>query len=194
MKFNSLLSFLQEADRLKNVERKTLIYEGNRHENSAEHSWHLALAVLSFHSLNPKPDFDLPKALKMAILHDLVEIDAGDVFIYGDQSGKAEKEQAAAERLFGLLPEETSREFRGLWQEFENKESPEARFVAGLDRFLPLYSNLLNRGYTWRENGITHAQVVAKNQEPICGLSPELWEFVERKLEEAVQAGELKKD
>jgi putative hydrolase of HD superfamily len=129
--------------------------------------------------------------MKMALLHDLVEIDAGDVFIYGDLSQQYEKELAALERLAGLLPEPLTTEFKALWIEFEDAASPEARFVKALDRFLPMYSNLLNQGKTWKENGVTLKQVIGKNGPVIQKGIPELWNLLAPLLEAAAQKGHI---
>ena len=185
-----LLNFTKEIDLLKKVDRKALIHNGGRLENSAEHSWHLAMAVLTFQS-EAAEKLDLNRALQMALIHDIVEIDAGDTFIYADQSSKAGTELAAAERIFGLLPEHLNQEFQQLWQEFERKECPESRFVGALDRFLPLYSNLLNQGYSWKNHGIRLDQVLARNQKPIQAGLPTLWPFVEEALLKCVERGDL---
>jgi putative hydrolase of HD superfamily len=190
MQIESLFPFLIEADRLKQVNRQTLIHNGGRHENSAEHSWHLALAAMIFQKFAP-PELDLNKAIKMALLHDLVEIDAGDVIVYGDHSNKREKETAALERLTNLLPDEIGSEFRNIWHEFEDGQSIEAKYVSAIDRFLPLFSNLLNDGYAWKNHGITSSQVIGKNQPLIEEGIPQLWEVVRKLIEEAIQKNHL---
>jgi putative hydrolases of HD superfamily len=172
---DSLLIFLKEIDRLKSVERQCLIHNGGRHENSAEHSWHLALAALLFQGQAAK-GIDINKAIKMALLHDIVEIDAGDTFIYADQAGKKEKELAAFQRLMSLLPSAQAIELTKIWEEFEEGQSQEAQYVQALDRFLPLYSNYLNEGYSWKKHGIQKAQVIAKNKPPMIAALPALWE------------------
>jgi putative hydrolase of HD superfamily len=179
----SLLHFLKEADRLKTVERQTLIHSGGRRENSAEHSWHLAMAVFVFHSLT-ESKADLLKCLMMAIFHDLVEIDAGDTFVYGDQSEQNEKELLAIKRLSGLLPGKIGKELEETWLQFEEGKTPEAMFVKALDRFLPMYSNLLNAGYSWKNHGILLNKITEKNQPPIEAGIPELWPIAEKMLSE----------
>lgn len=193
MPIEAKLKFLQEIDQLKKIERKTLLHSGGRYENSAEHSWHLAMAVLVFHSQLNEPGLNLLKALQMALLHDIVEIDAGDVIIYGDNSQKMEKELLAAQRIFGLLPDTNQESFHQLWNEFEEKKTMEAKFVGALDRFLPIYSNYLNGGHSWKEHNISYEQVIAKNKPPIMAGFPELWAFVEVMLEETTQKGSLRK-
>ena len=190
MSIEALLPFLKEADLLKLVNRQTLIHSGGRQENSAEHSWHLAIAVLLFQKNAPE-DLDMAKAIKMALLHDIVEIDAGDVFVYGDQSAKADKELEALGRLTGLLPEDLAKEFSDIWLEFEKGESPEAKYVSALDRFLPMFSNYLNEGHSWKKHGITSSRVVAKNQPPIQAGLPDLWDTVSKMLENCVSEGRL---
>ncbi|MGZ3710557.1 MAG: HD domain-containing protein [Bdellovibrionota bacterium] len=188
MDISSLLAFTKEVDRLKSVQRKSLVYTGERLENSAEHSWHLAISVMAFYPYVSKK-VNLLEALRMAILHDVVEIDGGDTFLYGDNSKKAGEEEACAQRIFGMLPE--SAEWLGLWRRFEAKECPESQFVGALDRFLPVYSNLLNKGHAWRENGVTLEQVKAKSGPAISSIFPELWEYLEKLLAKAVELGHL---
>lgn len=192
MDIDTLLPFIKEIDKLKSVERQTLIYTGERRENSAEHSWHLALSVLVCSSLAPEK-IDVVKAMKMALLHDLVEIDAGDVIIYADQSGKKESEQKALTRLMSLLPEVLKYELEPIWQEFELGESAEARFVSALDRFLPLYSNVLNSGYSWKNHQVSFDKVITKCQPPIESGFPELWNLSKKMIDESVERGILKK-
>jgi putative hydrolase of HD superfamily len=179
----TLLGFIKEVDRLKTVERQTLIHSGGRRENSAEHSWHLAMAVFVFHSMT-KSEADLLKCLKMAIFHDVVEVDAGDTFVYGDQSEQNEKEVLAINRLSSLLPEKIGKDLRETWLEFEEAKTPEAKFVKALDRFLPVYANLLNNGYTWKKHGISGEQISRKNRPPIEAGIPELWPVTEKMLSE----------
>jgi putative hydrolase of HD superfamily len=190
MRAEALLPFLKEVDRLKAVQRQTLVHSGERKENSAEHSWHLALAVLIFHNLAAE-EIDLGRALTMALLHDLVEIDAGDTFVYANRADRKEKERAALDRVTGLLPESLGSEFKNAWLELEANESAEAKFVSALDRFLPLYSNYLNGGHSWKNHQITSDQVVAKNKDPISEGVPELWEIAGRMIEEARVRGDL---
>jgi putative hydrolase of HD superfamily len=190
MQADALLPFLLEMDRLKSISRQTLVYQGRRAENAAEHSWHLAIAVLIFRHLAP-PNLDIEKSLRMALLHDIVEIDAGDTFIYDESGDKNPKEIAALHRLASLLPAELGSDFQQIWLEFEKRESIEARYVNALDRFLPLYSNALNQGYSWKKHGISATNVIAKNQSPIESGLPSLWETAKRLIDEAVASGHL---
>jgi putative hydrolase of HD superfamily len=183
------IAFIVEADRLKQVIRRTKIMDGQRHENSAEHSWHLALMALVLAEHAPGP-LDLGRAVRMLLVHDLVEIDAGDTFAFdalGNQS-KAAREQAAADRLFALPPEDQGAELRALWDEFEAGETPEARFAVALDRLEPLICNMRNGGGTWREHGIARAAVL-RRMDPIRTGAPALWPYVLAAVEAAVAAG-----
>ncbi|MEK2647262.1 HD domain-containing protein [Bdellovibrio sp. BCCA] len=190
MTIESLLPFIKEIDRLKKIERQALIHNGGRRENSAEHSWHLAMTVLVLEKTSPEK-IDIAKAVKMALLHDIVEIDAGDTMVYGDLSNKKDSEAAALERIMGLLPETIANEFKSLWNEFEEGVSPEAKFVSAIDRFMPIFSNYLNEGYSWKNHKVTVDKVVAKCQPPISEGLPKLWKVTERMLEESVAAGHL---
>lgn len=190
MQIQEVLNFVREADRLKLVERQSLIHSGGRRENTAEHSWHLALTTLVMARFSPTP-VDANKAVLMALLHDLVEIDAGDTFVYGDLSNKAEAEQRAIERLSRLLPPEIGSEIKSIWMEFEKGECAEAKLVSAVDRFLPIYSNTLNEGHSWKKHGVTRGQVVARCEKPISVGLPELWKLTEQMLDQAVDKGDL---
>jgi len=185
------IQFLLEADKLKEIERRSYLVSGNRKENSAEHSWHLALMsmVLSEYA---NESIDRFKVLRMLIVHDLVEIDAGDTFCYDTKgnSSKAAREEKAAERIFGILPDHQGKEFRELWEEFEARQTPEARFAAALDRLMPLLHNLKNHGRSWQENGVTADQVYQRNQHMAEG-SQTLWNYIKAELDQAVAAGVL---
>ncbi len=200
------LSFLMEADRLKNIYRQTYIKENDlppmpsgsnvtepypRRENDAEHSFSLALftAVLAEYSNQP---IDVLKTMKMVLVHDIVEIDAGDTYCYdpAGNSTKAEREQKAAERLFGLLPEAQRDEYKGLWEEFERRDTAEARFAAAMDRIQPLLLNLSRNGVSWQEHGIHYPQV-QKRIAPMADGSETLYKYIEELLAEANRNGIL---
>ncbi len=156
------VEFLVEIDRLKHVLRRAYLPGTDRNENTAEHSWHLAVAVLVLAEYAAEP-VDLARVVRMALIHDIVEIDAGDTFFF-DAAGaldKAEREQRAAERLFGLLPPDQATDFRAAWDEFEARQSAEARFASALDRFMPLIHNYLTAGRAWRQHGVRPEQVLA---------------------------------
>lgn len=179
------LEFLREVDKLKLISRRTSLMDGSRQENSAEHSWHIALAamVLADHS---NTEVDQLRVIKMLLIHDIVEIDAGDTFAF-DLAGKetqAERENLAAARLFGLLPERQRAEFMELWEEFEAGETPEAKFAIALDRLLPVLQNLANQGGTWRSAKLHRGQV-NQRLSPIGAGSAGVWAYVEKVLDEA---------
>lgn len=195
-RLDSQLLFILELDRLKSVMRRTRLLSGDRYENSAEHSWHLAMMALVLHEHANRPSdrpLDLLRVLKMLLVHDIVEIDAGDTFAY-DKAGhasKVEREQGAAERIFGLLPDDQEQEMRALWDEFEERATSEARFAAALDRLMPLLHNAHGGGASWREHGIVLAQVEALATHVGDG-SNTLAEVVDRLLDESVALGLLK--
>jgi putative hydrolase of HD superfamily len=185
------LRFLLEIDRLKGVLRQTRVLDGARQENSAEHSWHLALCGVTLAEHAP-PGMDLGRVLRMVLVHDVVEIDAGDAFCYDPAAnvGKEEREQRAAERIFGLLPDDQAAELHALWQEFEAGQTPDARFAVALDRLQPLLLNFAHQGGSWRANAITHDRVLVR-MSPIQDGAPGVWPFVVRLLDEAVARGYL---
>ncbi|ANA82341.1 HD domain-containing protein [Paenibacillus glucanolyticus] len=187
------INFLIEIDKLKNIERKTKIISGSRLENDAEHSWHLAMMAIILHK-QANHEIDLFKVIKMLLVHDLVEIDAGDTFAYDTkgQVAKYDREILAAKRLFGLLPEEQGNELMELWIEFENKETNEAKFASSLDRLQPLIHNYLNQGDTWRKYKITSEQVINRNSEISKG-SESLWEYAKQIINKSVDQGILSK-
>lgn len=184
--------FLVEADRLKEILRRTVLTQSRRRENDAEHSWHLCLCVLVLAEHAAVPALDVLRVLKMVILHDLVEIDAGDTFAYDTAAmvGQHEREARAADRIFGMLPEDQARAFRALWDEFEARETPEARFAAAVDRFQPMLLNASTQGHAWREHGVTYPQVVARNAHIEQG-APAVWAYAARMVKEAVEKGHL---
>ena len=187
------IQFILEIDKLKSVLRQTLLIDGSRQENSAEHSWHLALMAILLVEYAPQP-VDLPHVIKMLLVHDLVEVDAGDTFCY-DTSGNQDKvirERQAADRLFGLLPIEQGTELRALWEEFETCGTPAAQFANALDRLQPLLHNWKTQGGTWRLHGITRDRV-QQRMLPVQDGAPALWELVQEVLEQSVAAGYLVK-
>lgn len=181
------LRFLMEIDRLKQVFRQSYVTDGSRKENDAEHSWHFALFALVLAEYANEP-VDVARVVRMALVHDIVELDAGDVLVYdtGARARQAEVERAAAERIFGLLPAEQGAEMRALWEEFEARETPEARFAAALDRLQPVMLNHRTGGRTWREHGIGMERVLARNA--VIGEGSEaLWEAARRMIEEGMK-------
>lgn len=186
------IAFIAEVDKLKEVFRQTILTQSRRAENSAEHSWHFALmvVVLAEHS-NHQP-LDVLRVLKMVLIHDLVEIDAGDTFAYDTKllADQHEREARAADRIFGLLPPDQAAEFRALWDEFEARQTPEARFAAACDRFHPMLLNCLTEGHAWQKHGVTHDRVRARNAHVAEG-STAIWEYAVRMIDEAVAQGHL---
>lgn len=187
------IAFIKEIDKIKYIERRTKLFNSDRNENDAEHSWHLALMaiVLSEYS---DAEIDLLKVVKMVLIHDIVEIDAGDTFIYDTQKNhdNTTEETNAAERIFGLLPEKQAKEFIALWTEFEEGVSAEAKFAKAMDRFEPLLQNTSNNGGTWEEFDVRYQAVYGKKK--VIGKgSATLWEYAQQLIEESVEKGILKK-
>ena len=187
------IQFVMEIDKLKHIYRQNLVAAGSRRENDVEHSWHLAVMALLLQEYTVEP-VDVLKVIQMVLLHDLVEIDAGDTFAYDPEAGldKEERERLAADRLYSLLPDDQGCELRALWDEFEAGESPEARFAACLDRLQPLLNNYHTQGGTWRMHDVSSAQV-RKRMEPVGESAPVLGELVETLIESAIEQGILRK-
>ncbi|HEY9638245.1 MAG TPA: HD domain-containing protein [Coleofasciculaceae cyanobacterium] len=188
------IQFIIEIDKLKGILRQTRLTDNSRQENSAEHSWHLAIMALALVEYAP-PNVDLLRAIKMLLIHDLVEIDAGDTFCYDLQShqDKAAREEKAATRLFGMLPADQGGELRGIWEEFEAFETATARFAVALDRIQPLLHNQQNQGGTWVVHGITKNQAMQRIA-PVKEGAPALWPLVEQIIEDCIAAGYLRGD
>jgi putative hydrolase of HD superfamily len=180
------LAFLAELDRLKSVERMTRIAGGARRENSAEHSWHLAAMVALLAEYAPE-GVDVGRVTRMLLVHDVVEIDAGDTFCFDDAANEDRdaRERRAADRLFGLLPSDQAGELRALWDEFEDRSTPDARYAVALDRFQGMLQNRLNEGGTWIEHGVSRERVLER-MAPIRDGAPDLWEVVLRVVNEAL--------
>ena len=187
------VSFIKEIDKLKYIQRKTKLFNSDRNENDAEHSWHLAMMtiVLAEHSDTP---IDVLKVLKMVLIHDIVEIDAGDTFIYDTVKNhtNTDEELAAAKRIFGLLPTEQAEEFIAIWTEFEEGITNEAKFARSMDRFEPLLQNVSNNGGTWAEFNVDYEKVYTKKKAIEKG-STSIWAYSENLLNESVEKGILKK-
>jgi putative hydrolases of HD superfamily len=185
-RFRRQIEFLLEVDRLKEVYRQSYVLYADRHENSAEHSWHLAIAALLLAEHANQP-IDTSRVIRMALVHDLVEIDAGDTFIY-DTAGnleKAAKEEKAADRIFGLLPSDQRDEWRALWNELEERKTAEAKFTNALDRLLPVLHNYFTDCRSWKEHGITCEQALMKNA-VIGEGSKTIWHLVETLIRDAL--------
>lgn len=185
------IAFLVEADKLKTVLRRTPLVDLSRLENSAEHSWHLALTAMALLEYAPA-GVDLVRVLELIAVHDLVEIDAGDTFAY-DTSGydtKTERERAAAERIFGLLPPDQAVAFRRLWEEFEAAETPASRYANALDRLQPLILNTHSGGGSWKTHHVTRSAVF-RRMAPIEKALPDVWPFVVDVIERFCTAGTI---
>ncbi len=187
------INFIKEIDKIKYIQRKTKLFNSDRNENDAEHSWHLAMMalVLAEHS---NASIDLLKVIKMVLIHDIVEIDAGDTFIYDTQKNHSntDEERLAAQRIFGLLPGEQAEEMIAIWEEFEAGETNEAKFARTMDRLEPLLQNTSNNGGTWNEFGVNYEKVHEKKSIMKEG-SNTIWDFAEQLINESVEKGILKK-
>lgn len=188
------LSFIMELDKAKQIMRQTYLADGSRKENDAEHSWHLALMAFVLAEYANEP-VDVCKVMKMVMLHDIIEIDAGDTYAY-DTTGNASKRQRelqAAERIYRLLPADQAAEYRSLWDEFEAMETSEAKFANTLDKLQPLLLNHASGGLSWREHGVKESQVRGRNARTPEG-SESLWQYAASLIEENVRKGNIKKD
>lgn len=185
------IEFILELDQLKTVMRRSLLVDASRYENTAEHSWHLAMMALLLAEW-AGPDVDVIEATKAVLVHDVVEIDTGDTYIYdaASREGKAAAEEAAADRLFGLLPPDQGAELRRLWDLYERRDTPTGRFAYAVDRLQPLLLNVGSSGVSWIRHGIRADQVRTVNR-PIGDASTVLWDLAQRIIDEAVAAGAL---
>ncbi|KZY52843.1 HD domain-containing protein [Sulfitobacter sp. KE29] len=183
VRLDKQIAFLNEADKLKTVLRGTTLCDASRAENSAEHSWHLTLYALVLAD-QAGPEVDINRVIKMLILHDLVEIDAGDNPIFGDYDAAEmeAQEQIAADRIFGLLPDDLRDDLRSIWEEFEAAESPTARFAKSLDRFQPPMQNLASGGGSWTDYNVSEAQIEEKVGRKIAIGAPALWSYARARI------------
>ncbi|CAM2900406.1 HD domain-containing protein [Paenibacillus sediminis] len=186
------IKFIREVDKLKNVFRQSYLLDTSRKENDAEHTWHLAMMAVVLQEHCPDDKLDINRTLKMLLVHDLVEIDAGDTFAYDEagQEGKFEREKLAAERIFGLLPADQRDEFMSLWLEFEERETTEAVYAAAIDRLQPLLHNYYTEGKAWKEHGVSGGKVLARIQF-LSERIPVLFTFAEGLVQDAVGKGYL---
>lgn len=186
------LQFILEIDKLKQIFRQTPLLDKSRRENDAEHSWHLAMMIMVLSEYAPA-NLDLFKVMKMVLLHDIVEIDAGDVFLYDNSNAtvnKSDKELAAAKRIYGLLPDDLAHELITLWQEFEIRETPEAKFAAAIDRLQPMLINCFAEGGTWKEHHVSLTQI-KQSQELIRESSEVLWQLIDSLTSQCYSQGYL---
>lgn len=187
------IQFIVEVDKLKHIFRQNIVIGTTRNENDAEHSWHLAIMAMMLNEYSKVP-VDVLQVIKMVVIHDLVEIYAGDTYCYDVKSNedKAEREEKAAEKLFSMLPEDQSEEIWNLWREFEGLKTPEAKFAACLDRVQPLILNYNSNGHTWRRPGVT-SEMVLKRNEVLKENAPKLWEYAKEIIEDSIKRGYLKR-
>ena len=190
-RFEKQLAFILEADKEKNILRQTHLSGNGRRENDAEHAWHMAMMIYLLKEY-ANETFDVTKAMMMALIHDIVEIDAGDTYAYDTQALKTQKEreERAAERIFGMLPDDQRDELRALFEEFEAGKSAEARFVKAMDNFQPLLLNNSNGGADWREHKVTRTKVVGRQRSSILG-SEDIWKYTEELISANVKDGNI---
>lgn len=188
----SQLRFILEADRLKTILRRSLLADGSRRENSAEHSWHISLLALVMQEYAPR-SLKMERVLTMLLIHDIVEIEAGDSFVYDAvaQGDKAARELLAAEKLYGLLPADQRNDLREIWDEFEARETPEARFAHAVDRLMPILHNYATQGASWKQHNVSLGQVLAYNRHMAEG-APALWDYARGLAEDAARRGWLR--
>jgi putative hydrolase of HD superfamily len=191
-RFKRQIEFILEADKLKKIARRTTLLDVSRQENSAEHSWHIALLVLILAEYAEDADLDLLQVIKLLLIHDLVEIDAGDTYCYDEIGGQDQqkREKKAAERIFNILPADQADAFRALWDEYEARATPESKFANAVDRVQPFLHNYFTRGHTWQKHGIRKSQVI-KRMKPVHEGSQTLGEYVASLIDDAVQQGFL---
>ncbi len=186
------IQFIIEIDKLKQIVRQTYLTDASRRENSVEHSWHLALMAMVLSEHANDPDIDVSRVIRMVLVHDIVEIDAGDTFLYDDKhsESKIDREIAAADRLFSLLPTDQAEIFRQLWDEFEARETKEAKFAFALDHFQPMLHNVITKGKSWQKHGVKKSQVIEKSR-PMQEGAESLWEYISDLLDYSVEEGYL---
>lgn len=192
IRLDQQLRFTAEIDKMTSILRRTMLIDGSRRENDAEHSWHIAVMALLFSEYCKEP-VDIGRAVKMCVIHDLIEIYAGDTFAYdlAANQDKAEREAASADKLFSLLPSEQGKELRSLWEEFDDMQTPDAKYAACMDRLQPFLHNTLTEGHTWIESKTSRA-VVEKRISVIKDFMPEVYKWLTINLDAAIEKGWLK--
>ena len=191
-RFQKQLDFILEADKEKNILRQTHLSGHGRRENDAEHAWHMAIMIYLLKEY-ANEEIDVAKAMMMALIHDIVEIDAGDTYAY-DTAGletQKDREEKAAERIFGILPEDQKAELKGLFEEFEAYETPEAKFARAMDNFQPLLLNDSNDGGDWKEHGVCRSQIMGRHKKTRLG-SEEIGQYSEELIMENVKQGNIR--
>ena len=185
------LRFILELDKQKKIGRQTYLADGSRKEGDAEHAWHMAVMAFLLADYS-NAEIDVLKTMKMILLHDVIEIDAGDTYAYDNEANKTKKarELKAADRIYGMLPEDQKKEYRALWEEFEAMETPEAKFANTLDKIQPLLLNHASGGISWREHGVKKEQVMGRNARTHEG-SEMLWEYAKKLIDENIKNGNI---
>lgn len=193
IRLDQQLKFTAEIDKMTSILRRTLLVDGTRRENDAEHSWHIAVMALLFSEYAVEP-VDIGRAVKMCVVHDLIEIYAGDTFAYAPQANKdkADREAKAADKLFSQLPPEQGAELRSLWEEFDAMETPDGKYAACMDRLQPFLHNTLTDGHTWVESGTNRASV-EKRMSVVREFMPQVYEWAQANIDNAIEKGWLKK-
>lgn len=194
LRLSKQINFIKEIDKLKNIFRQTYLLDGKRRENDAEHSWHLAIIALLLHE-HSNAKIDPIKVVQMVLIHDIVEIDAGDTFVYDTAARELqkEKEELAANRLFNILPNDQAKDFKIIWEEFENGVSPEAKFARAIDRLQPILHNVHTQGKAWKKHKIKASQVLDRNSH-IAEGSQVIWEYVQELIQSAIDNQYLEKN
>lgn len=187
------LTFTAEIDKMTSILRRTILIDKSRRENDAEHSWHIAVMALLFEEYVSEP-VDIGHVVKMCVVHDLIEIYAGDTFAYDVKGNldKAEREEKAADKLFAILPEEQGAYIRALWEEFDAMETADSKYAACLDRLQPFFHNTLTEGHTWVESGTTDRAAVEKRMSIVKKFMPSVYPWVEKNIDNAIAKGWLK--
>ncbi len=193
-RFEKQLAFILEADKEKNILRQTHLTGHGRRENDAEHAWHMAMMIYLLKEYSNE-EIDVAKAMMMALIHDIVEIDAGDTYAYDTKGigSQKEREERAAERIFGMLPDDQRDELRALFEEFEEARTPEARFARAMDNFQPLLLNNSNGGADWKAHNVSKSQVVGRHSITNLG-SEEIWEYTKAIIDDNVSIGNIRSE
>lgn len=188
------MNFIMEIDKIKKINRQTYLADGSRPENDAEHSWHLATMCFLLKEY-ANEEFDVLRTMEMVLIHDMIEIDAGDTYAYDPAANESKKERElkAADRIFNLLPQDQAQYVRSLWDEFEEGETPEARFANALDKIQPLLLNDASGGDSWKKHGVYLSQIMERNKKTAKG-SEELWEYCKPILDKNIEIGNIKED
>jgi len=191
-RFEHQLKFLKEIDKMKSIFRQTILIDRSRREDDASHSWHFAVMAMLLYEHCADRSVNIERVLKMALVHDLIEIYAGDTFAY-DTAGnvdKQQREQAAADKLFALLPSDQGEEIRAFWEEFDAEQTPDAKYACAIDRLQPFINNIMTEGHTWKRGGITTTQVYQR-MDPIRVAMPDIWDFIVKSVGDCVEKGYL---